>query len=318
MQELHKEFKEYFTGLTRNYGFCNINNGYKDLETGKIKFKNGDYGWSGKQITDLDYQQHLDGTKSIGIQPCNDDGLARFGAIDIDPKIYKNLDVKYYLNIIQEKELPLIPIKSKSGGLHLYVFTKEFIKAKIIKDFLEEVLFLFKLPINTEIFPKQTKLGEDTDGNKLNGNFINLPYFNKDERVALDPSGKEIPFAIFLNCVELNKQTSEQLKNISNTIIQKELTGGAEEFKDGPPCLEILSKNIMKDGRDRFLYNYMVFAKKKYSDDWKNKVIEAGRNYFEFNATWTDDHIKMKIKQWDKETKGHTCTDELLAPVCVK
>jgi hypothetical protein len=39
MQELHKEFKEYFTGLTRNYGFCNINNGYKDLETGKIKFK---------------------------------------------------------------------------------------------------------------------------------------------------------------------------------------------------------------------------------------------------------------------------------------
>jgi hypothetical protein len=318
MQELHKEFKEYFTGLTRNYGFCNINNGYKDLETGKIKFKNGDYGWSGKQITDLDYQQHLDGTKSIGIQPCNDDGLARFGAIDIDPKIYKNLDVKYYLNIIQEKELPLIPIKSKSGGLHLYVFTKEFIKAKVIKDFLEEVLFLFKLPINTEIFPKQTKLGEDTDGNKLNGNFINLPYFNKDERVALDPSGKEIPFAIFLNCVELNKQTSEQLKNISNTIIQKELTGGAEEFKDGPPCLEILSKNIMKDGRDRFLYNYMVFAKKKYSDDWKNKVIEAGRNYFEFNATWTDDHIKMKIKQWDKETKGHTCTDELLAPVCVK
>ena len=135
MQELHKEFKEYFTGLTRNYGFCNINNGYKDLETGKIKFKNGDYGWSGKQITDLDYQQHLDGTKSIGIQPCNDDGLARFGAIDIDPKIYKNLDVKYYLNIIQEKELPLIPIKSKSGGLHLYVFTKEFIKAKIIKVF---------------------------------------------------------------------------------------------------------------------------------------------------------------------------------------
>jgi len=62
----------------------------------------------------------------------------------------------------------------------------------------------------------------------------------------------------------------------------------------------------------------MVFAKKKYSDDWKNKVIQAGRNYFEFNATWTDDHIKMKIKQWDKETKGHTCTDELLAPVCVK
>ena len=318
MQELQKEFKEYFTGLTRNFGFCNINNGYKDPETGKIKFRSGDYGWSGKPITDLDYLQHLDGTKSIGIQPCNDDGLARFGAIDIDPKVYKNLDIKKYLDIIQEKELPLIPIKSKSGGLHLYVFTKNFIKAKIIKDFLEEVLFLFKLPINTEIFPKQTKLGDDTDGNKLNGNFINLPYFGKNDRVALDPSGKEIPFAIFLKCVELNKQTAEQLKNISGSIIQKELTGGAKEFKDGPPCLEILSKNKMEDGRDRFLYNYMVFAKKKYSDDWKNKVLQAGRNYFEFNATWTDSHIESKIKNWQKETKGHTCSDELLAPVCVK
>ena len=39
----------------------------------------------------------------------------------------------------------------------------------------------------------------------------------------------------------------------------------------------------MVDGRDRFLYNYMVFAKKKYADDWKKKVLEAGRNYFEFN-----------------------------------
>ena len=313
-----QEFIKNFTGLERNYGFCNISNGYEDPDTGKIKFKNGDYGWSGKPITEFDYKQHLDGTKSIGIQPCNDNDLARFGAIDIDPKIYKDLDVKYYLDIIQEKELPLIPIKSKSGGLHLYLFTKELVRAKVIKDFLEDILFLFKLPINTEIFPKQTKLGSDTNGNKVNGNFINLPYFGKKERVALDPSGKEIPFDLFLQCVELNKVDSKQIKELSDNLIQKALDGGAEEFKDGPPCLEILSKNKMKDGRDRFLYNYMVFSKKKYSDDWKNKVLQAGRNYFEFNQTWTDDHIKMKIKNWEKQEKGHTCSDELLSPVCVK
>ena len=312
-----QDFIKYFTGLTRNYGFCNINNGYTDPDTGKLKFKSGDYGWSGKPITEADYKQHLDGTKSIGIQPCNDNNLARFGAIDIDPKNYKELDTKFFLDTIQEKELPLIPVRSKSGGLHLYLFTKELVKAKEIKDFLEQVLFLFKLPISTEVFPKQTQLGSNTDGDKINGNFINLPYFG-DERRALDPAGNEMSFELFLNCIELNKVTSEQLKEISSNLIQKVLMGGAEEFKDGPPCLEILSKNKMTDGRDRFLYNYMVFGKKKYSDDWKNKVLQAGRNYFEFNATWTDDHIKMKIKQWDKETKGHTCTDELLAPVCVK
>ena len=312
-----QEFIKNFTGLERNYGFCNVSNGYRDPDTGKIKFRSGDYGWSGKPITELDYQQHLNGTKSIGIQPCNDNDLARFGAIDIDSKSYKDLDIKFYLDTIQEKQLPLIPIKSKSGGLHLYLFTKELVRAKLIKDFLEDVLFLFKLPINTEIFPKQTKLGSDTNGNKVNGNFINLPYFG-EERRALDPSGKEMPLDLFLKCVELNRVDSNQIKELSDSLIQKALTGGAEEFKDGPPCLEILSKNKMKDGRDRFLYNYMVFAKKKYSDDWKNKVLEAGRNYFEFNQTWTDDHIKMKIKNWEKQEKGHTCSDELLAPVCVK
>jgi len=312
-----QDFIKYFTGLKRNYGFCNISNGYTDPDTGKLKFKSGDYGWSGKPITDADYKQHLDGTKSIGIQPCNDNNLARFGAIDIDPKNYKELDTKFFLDTIQEKELPLIPVRSKSGGLHLYLFTKELVKAKEIKDFLEQVLFLFKLPISTEIFPKQTQLGSNTDGDKINGNFINLPYFG-DERRALDPSGNEMSFELFLNCIELNKVTSEQLKEISGNLIQKVLMGGAEEFKDGPPCLEILSKNKMTDGRDRFLYNYMVFGKKKYSDDWKNKVLQAGRNYFEFNQTWTDDFIQSKIKSWDKETKGHTCSDPLLAPVCVK
>ena len=312
------DFIKCFTGLQRNFGFCNINNGYKDPSTGKIKFNAGDYGWSGKPITEDDYRLHLHGKKSIGIQPCDDNGLACFGAIDIDPKVYKDLDIKKYLDIIQEKELPLIPIKSKSNGLHLYLFTKEFVKAKIIRDFLEQVLFLFKLPITTEIFPKQTKLGSDTNGNKVNGNFINLPYFNKSERVALDPSGKEIPLDLFLKVVEINKADIEKLENISNDLIRKELTGGAEEFKDGPPCLEILSKNKMKDGRDRFLYNYMVMAKKKYPDNWGKMVLKAGRNYFEFDQIWTDNYIEKKIKNWEKQEKGHTCHDDLLAPVCIK
>jgi len=312
------DFIKCFTGLQRNFGFCNISNGYTDPNTGKIKFNAGDYGWSGKPITEDDYRLHLHGKKSIGIQPCDDNGLACFGAIDIDPKVYKDLDIKKYLDIIQEKELPLIPIKSKSGGLHLYLFTKEFVKAKIIKDFLEQVLFLFKLPITTEIFPKQTKLGSDTNGNKVNGNFINLPYFNKSERVALDPSGKEMSLDLFLKVVEINKADIEKLENISNDLIRKELTGGAEEFKDGPPCLEILSKNKMKDGRDRFLYNYMVMAKKKYPDNWGKMVLKAGRNYFEFDQIWTDDYIEKKIKHWEKQEKGHTCHDDLLAPVCIK
>ena len=315
-----KDYIEYFTGLKRDYGFCNIKNGKVDPESGKIRIRPGDYGWAGKPITDKDYEEHLKGEKSIGIQPCDDDGMARFGAIDIDPKIYNKLDIKFYLDVIQSKELPLIPVKSKSGGLHLYVFTKEPIKALLIKEFLEQLLFLFKLPLKTEIFPKQTKLGKNTDGEKINGNFINLPYFNKSERVALNPNtGEQISFDLFLNCLVLNARTAEELKKIQEDIITTELTGGIDEFKDGPPCLAILTKNgKMNDGRDRFLYNYMVFAKKKYPDDWQKKVKLAARNYFEFDDQWQDTHVEKKIKTWDKKTAGHTCNEDPINTVCLK
>tara|TARA_R100001460_G_scaffold9698_2_gene23114 strand:- start:2031 stop:3680 length:1650 start_codon:yes stop_codon:yes gene_type:complete len=313
-----QEFIKYFKGLERDFGFCNITKGYKDPETGKIKFNPGDYGWAGKPIKNLDYEEHLEGKKSIGIQPCDDNSYASFGAIDIDPKTYKNFNIKFYLDIIQQKQLPIIPIKSKSNGLHLYVFTEEPVKALEIKEFLEQLLFLFNLTIKTEIFPKQTKLGSNTEGQKMNGNFINLPYFNKIERVALNPDGTEMSLDTFLQCVELNKVKVEQLRNIKDKIIKDELTGGADEFKDGPPCLGILTKDIMIDNRDRFLFNYMVFAKKKYSDDWKTKVLEAARNYFKFDQNWTDDHVKQKIKSWDKPTAGHTCHQDPINTVCVK
>ena len=88
------------------------------------------------------------------------------------------------------------------------MFTTEFVKAKEIRDFLEQVLFLFKLPINTEIFPKQTSLGENADGEKTNGNFINLPY-NSIARKALLPTGEEMEIETFLKVVEANAQTKD-------------------------------------------------------------------------------------------------------------
>jgi len=306
-----KEYIKYFTGLQRNYGVCKTKEGYIDSETGKKRYP---HEWSQTEVTDQDYIDHLKGNKSIGIQPCTDEGLARFGAIDVDKY---PIDRKFYLDIIQDKKLPIIPVLSKSGGLHLYVFTTEFVKAKEIRDFLEQVLFLFKLPINTEIFPKQTSLGENADGEKTNGNFINLPY-NSIARKALLPTGEEMEIETFLKVVEANAQTKEQLKNIQEQIVQNEISGGGEEFVDGPPCLAILTKNEMTDGRDRFLYNYMVFAKKKFPDNWKEKIIEAARKYFTLDMNWTDIHVNQKIKSWSKETKGHTCSDPLLASVCVK
>jgi len=317
-----KEFIKYFTGLNRNYGFCNIDNGYKDPETGKIKFKPGDYGWSSSPITDQDYLDHLSGKKSIGIQPCDDEGMASFGAIDIDPD-YKNFSANKFLQIIEENDLPVIPIKSKSGGLHVYVFMNKPVEASEIREFLETLLFSFGLPATTEIFPKQTKLGMNADGKPINGNFINLPYFNKKERIALMPNGDEIEFEDFIKIIGLNLQTKEQLKEIAKSLIQKELTGGPAEFLDGPPCLQAITKELgesqkLSDERDRFLYNYMVFAKKKFKDSWEEKVLEAARTYITYDNIWGDAKVQKKIKDWKKDTAGHTCNEDPIAKRCSK
>ena len=307
-----KEYIEYFTGLQRSYGVCKVDDGYIDEVTGKKKWK---HEWTKTPVTDQDYEDHIKGIKSIGIQPCTDEGMARFGAIDVDKY---PIDKKFYLDVIQDKDLPIIPVLSKSGGLHLYVFTTRWVKAKEIRSFLEELLVAFKLPHATEVFPKQTQL-ISSDGTVSNGNFINLPY-NGDDRKALDIDGSQMPFEKFVQTVGLNLVDPKNFKKIKEDLIYSELKGGGEEFEDGPPCLQKLTKEIMTftDGRDRFLYNYMVFAKKKYTDSWQKMVLQAGRKYFSFDEHWTDDHIKSKIKNWEKQKKGFTCTDPLLEPNCMK
>ena len=86
-----------------------------------------------------------------------------------------------------------------------------------------------------------------------------------------------------------------------NDHIKKILTGGNEEFVDGPPCLQIITKDLSADNklgdyRDRFLYNYMVFAKKKYGDVWDKKVLQAARDYIVYDNEWGDEKVKKKIE----------------------
>lgn len=317
---MERKFIEIFNGLKRDYGYAKIKGASKDPTTGKLK---ADHGWSGKPVQDSDYEDHLKGLKSIGIQPCDDDGMVNFGAIDVDSKAYHNFNTQKYLQIIEENNLPLIPVRSKSGGLHLYVHTKEKVKASFIRNFLDKLLFTLDLKPTTEIYPKQTELGVGPDGSPANGNFINLPYYGKKERVALNLDGKEFTFDQYIQVVEANIKTESELNEFSDGHMKKILTGGAEEFIDGPPCLQKMSqiynqKNKMEDERDRFLYNYMVFAKKKYPDTWDKKVLDAAREYLLYDNVWGDKKVEEKIKAWKKPTAGHTCEEDPIRNYCIK
>ena len=308
---MEKDFIEFFSGLERNYGFCDLTNAKKNSETGKLEPDSKDYGWSGKAITDEDYKNHLEGNLSIGVQPCREDGKVVFAAIDVDH--YKDFDREKLLKKIIDNQIPVVPVKSKSEGFHLYLHTKEPVSAVFVRQFLKSLLYTLGLKANTEIFPKQTNVESSV------GNFINIPYFGKTDRVAVNPNnGAEFTFEQYIQVVKENKKTKKELKEFMDQLTNKELVGGAEEFIDGPPCLQQLSKQKLDDGRDRFLYNYMVFAKKKYPDGWEDKIDWAAREYFINDNKWNDKKVQGKIKSWQKTETGYTCEDGVITPVCME
>ena len=132
--------------------------------------------------TDCDYntKKKMDGSPWITdwgliLPPINEKGEVNYGAIDVDvyndPKLIDRV-----VDQIYDEKLPLAPCYSNSGGLHLYLFSKEPMKAEIIIKILKH----YNKHLGTkakEIFPKQTKLNWLEKKKRFEyGNGIHLPY----------------------------------------------------------------------------------------------------------------------------------------------
>ena len=194
---------KFFDGYRAAYGLADFEHpeAYVDPDSGK---KKPVYRWNFEELTEQVYASHLKGDMSIGIQPCNENKEAKFGVIDIDPKEYDDFNKKFFIDIVQQYDLPLIPIESKSGGLHLCIFMDNFTDAKNLRSFLTNLLPLFKLKSDCEIFPKQTELTRDEEtGNLKPGQFINLPYYG-NKRKAINVDGTKFELDQFLKVVESN------------------------------------------------------------------------------------------------------------------
>ena len=319
---MDKRYIKYFDGYREAYGLADFEHEEAkiDPESGK---KRPVYRWNFEPLTEEIYNSHVEGKISIGIQPCNTDKEARLGVIDIDPKDYADFDKKFFIDKIQEFDLPLIPVESKSGGLHLWIFIDEFMSAKDIVSFLTNLLPLFKLKPNTEIFQKQTELTRDESTGKIGpGQFINLPYYG-GERKGLNVDGTSFTLDNFLQLIEANTVSKNDLQQITEGIDKKIYEGVNGDFIDGPPCMAVLSKLSKEknfDGKDRFMYNYHVLVKMKYPDTWEDKVKNAPVKYFEeiHGNAWTDQKLKAKIKSWAKTEKGYTCNQDPLFEHCKK
>ena len=150
-------FQDLFVGNKHNYG----QHVYADSKDGE-KEQGRNQTITDKLVTIQQYNNHLEGKVGLGLIPINEESKCKFAVIDVD--IY-NKSLKSYLAAIERHNLPLVPFYSKSGGLHIYIFFKQFVKASEAVKRINKlarilgITLLVKKEKNEalEIFPKQTR-----------------------------------------------------------------------------------------------------------------------------------------------------------------
>lgn len=210
---------------------------------------------------------HLEGNFGVGICPINNEGKCWFSVLDID---CYDKRTKKMLQFIQEFNLPLLPFRSKSGGLHVYAFFAKAVTARRARDILNEIVYYFCLEDiygkgKVEIFPKQDSIKEGGFGSA-----VTLPYFNAENPYTylLDSDGNKVEFKEAMDYIQKHQTSLENIKDALENL----------PFSDAPPCIQrqLIAGLIGSDdsGRNNFLFSFAVYAKKKYGTGFETYVKE--------------------------------------------
>lgn len=241
-----ERFARLFRGHTSRYGRYDITSDAAPAEKVAGKARTVD-----QEITSEDYTDHVEGKVSIGVIPLQGEakeaGRVNFAAIDID--VYTQAE-KEARNLTHEDvalalfETPLIVTRSKSNGIHVWLFSEQGVSARVATDYLNAQAAVLGVS-GCEVFPKQTERHSDEDV----GNWINLPYFG-DTRHAVLPHKKgsvysyeDVGLDLFLDIAEDTAKGITDDFLIENTPAQprtRESQENADDFYDGPPCLQRL------------------------------------------------------------------------------
>jgi len=295
-----RKFIEIFEGLNRAHGVTIVgeSNGNGSKVKGKSFVKR-------EAITDEHWSNHLQGSQSLGVIPINDDNKCKWGCIDIDS--YAGFDHAKLIKKIKELNLPLLVFRSKSGGAHVFIFTDDYVSAGLMQDKLNEIRSVLGYG-GSEVFPKQRELKSKDD----TGNFLNLPYFNGDNtvRYCFNNNAESVNLLNFFELYETTKITEQQLSQLK---VKRPET----PYSDGPPCIELMMQNrVGEGGRNNALFHYGVYAKSKWPENWKSKLVIFNEGAME--QPLSDTEVNIITKQHDKKDWGYKCNDQPMCSLCDK
>ena len=288
------KFIEIFQGLDIAYGEYFLE-GSRDNKTGKEK---GRAITKRAPVTKELFQKHLNGEINLGVIPIRQDNSCFWGCIDVDKY---DLDHKALIKKIRDRDYPLVPYRSKSGGIHLFLHVLTPTPAELMIEKLS--LLATDLGLSScEIFPKQRQIM--VYKNDL-GNWLNIPYQQaaRSTRYAMYDSGMGVPITQWYDWVQNFRLTPEkfnELKVYDNDIAEK----GFDQY---PPCLQALIRNGCEGGyRNNALTAFATLAKKKNPDGWQKEVWDRNDS---FNEPLPSHEVQGLIKQYEKKDYQYKCSD---------
>jgi hypothetical protein len=207
-----------------------------------------------KPVTAELWKRHLSGEIIIGVKP-EIEGKAKWGCIDMDPSSYTDFSSKKFIDIIKHNQLPLVPVRSKSGGLHLMLFLKDWSDEKQIRQVLDkwnEKYFMAK-----EVFPRNKHLG--------------MPYHRQERTIeyAFDDNGTALLVGGFIDIAYKKRMTIEELLEFKTQKYEPE-----PDWNEYPPCIQnLLTDKWTGTNRNDIMFNMAVLEMKKSDGNIDKKTL---------------------------------------------
>jgi hypothetical protein len=277
-------------------------------------------------VTEDMWEKHLAGKRPLGVVPIRENSTCSWGSIDVDEY---DIDLLSIITRVEQAKLPLVPCRSKSGGLHLWLFLKEAVPAGQVQAVLKDWAAQLGLS-GCEIFPKQTQML--TDKGDV-GNWMVMPYYGDTyngkikEQVGLKKTGSEMELSEFLRASEAAAVTEEEMATLGQRRSQQAnkarrmLPGSKEpsnvnDFSDGPPCLQnmILDGGIQRGGQSNTLLHMGVYYKRANPADWEKRLERANQEFL--SPPGSTEGLLSVLRSLRKKDYEYLCKTEPMCSHC--
>lgn len=275
------------------------------------------------------WRQHLSGKRPLGVAPLRADGRCSWGSVDVDDYDVNLLEIA---SRVEKAAYPLVPCRSKSGGLHLFLFVGgDGAEATLVQAVLRDIAASIGLA-GSEIFPKQTKLSSER--NDL-PNWIVMPYYGDTyggrlrDQVGIRSSGGEMTLRQFIAAAEKATVSEKELEKIAEAGVVGEGDGrgsrakkngsGKERekkpFSDGPPCLQHLARSgFPEGGRNKSLFHMAVYFKRASPGKWEQLLERANAEHVK--PPLPPEEVLSIVRSLNKKTYEYLCRDEPMVSHC--